>query len=459
MSKPIELLTNPEFIADLKGDEFQDVLAHKWNVARSTIGKWRSRLKEADGLPTQFKVEEIQNTPAPESQKITWTGTEGELAVVIHEDMTHENILRKFGHDPESVRIVGVLEETHWQFGTGEFNHRYRFKTERKDPVTGEWVVEGTQYPLWPVIQPVTPRKPVERLSVPRVMLNRKWKTAVLMADTQFGYRRIGDGDDATFDPFHDDAAIDVALQIVEIENPDQVVVMGDIIDLQEQGRWAQEAGFALTTQKALDRTYQYAYDLREACHYDIKFIEGNHDKRMQNFVETNAKSAFGLKIAGMPDSWPVMSIPNLLQLDSLDIEYFDAYPTSHVWINNTLRAEHGVKVNSNGSTAQKYMNETPHISRAFGHTHRLEAISRTTYDRAGKIRSMAINPGCLCRVDGAVPGVHGAIGINGRPAQVFEDWQQGVAVVRYTDDDFRVDLVQIEDGMTVYQGQEINAR
>lgn len=458
MSKPIELLTKPEFLTDLKDDRMtQRAVADKWSVAPSTVSKWRNRIKEADGLPTQVKVAELtEEKEAPEGQRVTWTGTEGELAVVIHEDMTHENILKKFGHDPENVRIVGVLEETHWQFGTGTFNHRYRFKTERRDPVTGLWAAPDTQYPLWPVIQPVTPREAVEKYTVPRVFLTRKWKTAILMADNQYGFRLFEDG---TYDPFHDDAAIDVAIQIVDIENPDRVVVMGDIIDLQEQGRWAQEAAFANTTQKALDATYGFGVELREATNGDIDFIEGNHEKRMQNFIETNAKSAFGLKMAGMPESWPVMSLPNLLRLDELGITYHDAYPTAHVWINNTLRAEHGTKVNSNGSTGQKYMNETPHISRAFGHTHRLEAISRTTYDRAGKIRSMAINPGCLCRVDGAVPGVHGAIGINGRPAQVFEDWQQGIAVVRYTDDDFRVDLVQIEDGMTVYQGEEINAR
>lgn len=66
------------------------------------------------------------------SYRETWTGVEGELAVVIRgEEITKEAILRKFGHDPDKVSIVGTLEETHWMMG-GEWQHRYRFKTARR---------------------------------------------------------------------------------------------------------------------------------------------------------------------------------------------------------------------------------------------------------------------------------------------------------------------------------------
>ncbi|MEB0200545.1 hypothetical protein QN354_02095 [Cryobacterium sp. 5I3] len=308
-------------------------------------------------------------------------------------------------------------------------------------------------FPLWPVVQP-GPRLVIKPLTItPRT--GGRWKTAVLMADTQIGYRLFEDG---TLDPFHDEAAMSVALQIVQLEQPDRTVVMGDIIDLPEQSRWAQEAAFANTTQPAIDRTTRFGGELRCATPYDLDWIEGNHDKRFQNFVEANARSAFGIRKGESPSTWPVMSMPNLLRLDEQGITYHDAYPAAHVWINDTLRCEHGTKVNSNGSTAQKYLNETPHISRAFGHTHRLEMVSRTTWDRAGKIRSVGVNPGCLCRLDGAVPSVHGAIGATGRPAPIVEDWQHGVAVIRYTERDFRVELVQIDDGLTFHRGQEIRA-
>lgn len=309
--------------------------------------------------------------------------------------------------------------------------------------------VEAT--PEWPVVDRAANAFKTSKVTF---LPARKWKVAVAGADSQIGFRSLESG----LDPFHDDRALALFNSIVEGENPDSVLLCGDILDFAEQGKYTQEAAFANTTQLALDRTHEWLADMRSKTAGDIHLIEGNHDKRLQNFVELNAKAAFGLRRAGWPDSWPVMSLPYLLRLDDLNVSYYDAYPNAHVWLNNVLRAEHGDKVNSKGSTAQRYLDETPHVSRVFGHTHRQEVVSRTTWDRMGKIRSSAINPGCLCRVDGAVPSVHGSIGANGAPATVYENWQQGAAVIRYTDDEFFVELIQFEEGRTVYKGQELRA-
>lgn len=312
----------------------------------------------------------------------------------------------------------------------------------------------ATYGPEWPVVQQASPVV-ISPLQRPHKAATG-WKTAVCLPDPQIGYRVLENG---LLDPFHDESAISVALQIVELLDPDTVVNLGDFLDLPSQGRFAQEAGFARTTQLAIDRGHQFLAQQRVAAPNSvIHLIEGNHDKRLQNFVEANALAAFGLKRANMPDEWPVMSLPNLLRLSELDIQYVDSYPTGKVWINNILYAKHGDKVRSNGSTAAAYANDTPHISTIFGHVHRLEIQSKTTFDRMGKVRSMAISPGCLARVDGAVPSVHGSIDANGKPTEVWENWQQGVAVIHYTDDEFFVDLVQIDDGKTIFRGQVLNA-
>lgn len=312
--------------------------------------------------------------------------------------------------------------------------------------------------PAWPVIQPAQPAL-IQPLS--RTQHKGEWKTAVVLPDPQIGFRKFDDG---TLDPFHDEKAMNVAIQIIEYEQlkngVQQVVNLGDYLDLPSQGKYAQEATFANTTQLAIDAGYVFLAQQRAAApDAEVVLVEGNHDRRMQNFVEANALAAFGLKRAAMPDSWPVMSLPYLLRLDELKVSYIDSYPAGKHWINDQLRAIHGNKVRSNGSTAAAYTNDMGHISTVFGHTHRLEIQSRTTWDRLGKIRSMAISPGCLCRVDGAVPSVNGAIGIDGKAAEVWENWQQGVAVIKYKDSgEFFVNLVQIDDGRTVYEGQEFVA-
>jgi predicted phosphodiesterase len=340
-------------------------------------------------------------------------------------------------------------------WGVGKtFVNKHR-QLRREQPV----VSSGSAEPLWNPIQNAKPTI----VNATKVIPAKKseWKTAVVLPDPQIGFRKF---DDDTLDPFHDEDAMNVALQIVHYEQGvsgvDQVVNLGDFLDLPSQGRFAQEATFANTTQLAIDYGHFFLAQQR-ACapNAEIVLIEGNHDRRMQNFVEANALAAFGLKRAQRPDELPVMSLPFLLRLDELDVTYIDSYPAGKHWINDKLRAIHGNKVRSNGSTAAAYTNDMGHLSTIFGHTHRLEIQSRTTWDRLGKIRSMAISPGCLCRVDGAVPSVNGAIGPDGVPKEVFENWQQGVAVIKYKDSgEFFVDLVQIDEGRTVYQGVEFVA-
>ena len=58
--------------------------------------------------------------------------------------------------------------------------------------------------------------------------------------------------------------------------------------------------------------------------------------------------------------------------------------------------------------------------------------------------------------MDGAVPGVNSSVGIKGSPSVQYEDWQQGAAIIRYTDDKFFSELVQFDQGMTVYHGEEL---
>ena len=84
----------------------------------------------------------------------------------------------------------------------------------------------------------------------------------------------------------------------------------------------------------------------------------------------------------------------------------------------------------------------------------------KTTYDADGPIRSVAFTPGCLCRVDGAVPSVNSGVGSDGRPGKHYENWQQGVGVVWYNEESgrFAVEAVNIIDGTAIYQGTEFRA-
>src|SRR5690606_7221999 len=180
--------------------------------------------------------------------------------------------------------------------------------------------------PAWPVIRHATPVlfPVVDRPARPA---RDGLKLSLKCADTQIGFRILSDG---TIEEFHDWSAMEVFVEVCRREQPESIVILGDFLDLPSQSRWAQEAGFARTTQMALDAGYLFLSMLRSAVpDAQIILVEGNHDKRMQTFIETNALAAFGRRRGGMPKEWPVMSLQNLLRLDELRVEYMDAYPAA----------------------------------------------------------------------------------------------------------------------------------
>jgi len=313
--------------------------------------------------------------------------------------------------------------------------------------------------PEWPVVQqpaPVTIKSNPSKAK----KADEHWRLAVILPDTQIGYYHYEDGE---VDPFHDDRAINCAKSVVNYlqrkYGVDQVVWLGDFLDLPEQSRWAQEPQFARTTQMSVDYGYRLLSEVRALApdaHHVL--VEGNHDKRLGDYAKRNAMASFGLRRADAPESWPVLSIPYLLRLNELEIQYIDAYPAGEFWINDRLRAIHGKKVNSGGSTANLTVKDSPNISTIFGHIHRIEMQYRTIHDRSGPIRSVGFSPGCLSRVDGAVPSFHSATHLDGRPAVHWENWQQGMGVVWYHPDGrFHIIPIHIMNGWTVFEGNEFS--
>ena len=264
----------------------------------------------------------------------------------------------------------------------------------------------------------------------------------MILPDPQIGYRMYEDG---TLDPFHDQAAIDVALQIVADLQPDLVLWLGDYLDLAEFGRFEQEAAFARTTQAAIDYGHELLAKVAALSPGARQvLLEGNHDRRLQKMVTTNAMAAFGLRQAG--DDWPVLSVPHLLRLGEMGVEYVGGYPAGEFWLTDDLKAIHGVIVRSGGSTARAVADDET-TSVLHGHIHRIETAYKTVRTRGGGRIRVVHSPGCLCRIDGAVPSTKGSTTLDGRPVQSWENWQQGLAIVTYggCDQPFSLESVHID--------------
>jgi hypothetical protein len=118
--------------------------------------------------------------------------------------------------------------------------------------------------------------------------------------------------------------------------------------------------------------------------------------------------------------------------MDEFGVDYLPGYPESAHYINSNLMIVHGDKVVSNNSTTKKYL-DNERISVIYGHIHRNELAYRTYRTDQGPRTIMAASPGCLCRVDGAVPSTKSGMDEFGRPLlQGAENWQQGLGIVTY---------------------------
>lgn len=378
-------------------------------------------------------------------------------ATTAHYVDTVARMLRDNGIDTEDISSVSAVKINEWQgMVKGEDGEPRVIDMKAASLVLHPSWETG---PKWPVVQtakPVTVRVPKRR----GPLLVGTWKTLAFLPDEQIGFRRLPSGE---LDPFHDPNAIDIALQAVEAERPDIIVHAGDLNDFAQFGRHRQEPGFAMTVQPAIQYAYEYLARLSEITR-DHRVISGNHDIRLQNYIIDNAIFAFGLKRAssGVPDKWPVMSIQNLLRFEELGIEYVGSYPSGATYINDNLAAIHGARIGNKMRTAAQIVVEDERVSILHGHTHKRALAAKTRNTRGSGKQSLAYSPGCLCRIDGSVPSTKGQIDANGVPVRSWEDWQQGLAIIRYEEGDGRFALEEIpifeqKDGTSwaMHRGQE----
>jgi len=310
--------------------------------------------------------------------------------------------------------------------------------------------------PEWPVIQ----QGPAVKLPTPKVKTKKatNFKTAIVPPDIQIGYYRNRDG---SLEPTHDEKALDVAIRLIEELQPESIICVGDNLDLPEMGKYLTTPAYQQTTQAAIDRATLFCAQMRAAApDARIVWLAGNHEERMPKYLLTNAMAAYGLRKGNTPESWPVLSVPYLCRMDEFGVEYRPGYPASDYWINEKLRVIHGDRVKSSGSTAHVYLNNEK-TSVIYGHIHRIETAFKTREDFDGPRTIMAASPGCLARIDGAIPSTKGGVDLDGRPLTRHENWQQGIGVVTYEDDGnhrFTYDVVPIYNGWALYHGKEFVA-
>lgn len=357
----------------------------------------------------------------------------------------------------DELLAVAEVDRRAWEVERFVVN---KWEVGAKDPATGEviveplfqvkaWLVRTKPLALDFVIQPVK----LHLTSNPtrRTFGNGRHglKSALIVPDIQCGFRK--DLKTGRLDPFHDRRALDVVLQVAEAHDFDEVLFLGDLLDLADfSDKFVRSPDMYFTTQPAIVELAWWLAQFRGALPgARMSALEGNHDERLPRALNSHLAAAYQLRPATEAHLPPVFSVPRLLGLLDLSIDYLGPYPHGEIWLNPTLRAEHGNKAkNAPGATAAAMVGASS-VSQIFGHIHRIEQVSRTLVEHGGTRTITALSPGCVCRVDGAVPGHN-----------LSQNWQQGFGVAHFEPNGWHIiDAIPIVDGRTVYGGQVYEAR
>lgn len=390
--------------------------------ASSAYGIDRRRIYEF--IKQTPNISEVSNAPIENETSISST---------TFSDLSVEDILSRNGYSPSEWEVVSIRKNT-WDDSSGKTHYQTKLHVIKKE-------IESKYILPRPINVTLNKRNTNTNITPNK---KSKIKCAVILPDMQCGFRR--DISNGSLSSTHDRRAMMVALKLIRYLNPDRVIMLGDNLDLAEMStKYLTTPDFYFTTQAALVELSWWLAEIRFINdNTKIDYIGGNHENRLNKYLNEKALSMYGLKAVNNLKGPPAMSIENLLSLDNMDIEYHQ-YPSGRVAINNNLICIHGeVAKGGSGSTVSEVV-KSARVSTIQGHIHRHEVATKTTWDAKDNFHMYtAASFGCLCKIDpGAVPGMLHR-----------QNWQQGIGVVWYEEDgaeQFRMEFVPIIDGRAIY--------
>jgi hypothetical protein len=323
----------------------------------------------------------------------------------------------------------------------GKINTETMFSVEAR-------LVKRNPVPVKPVINPVSFGI---KLTKPRKSKrSSNYKKALFISDTQVGFSR--DLYTGELTPYHDRLAMSIILSVVKDIHFDVIAMGGDGIDAAEWStKYVRTPEMKFTTQPAI---YELGWFLGQISLLSPqsrkKYIEGNHEYRFPEFYHQHAQHMLRLRKATQFSGDEITSLAYMLDLEGLGWGYIGGYKEgdAKLWLRPDLLLEHGKAVSNRPGGTVAAVVEKSQVTRVFGHIHRREVASRNRIDGTGVHSVSAVSPGCLCRIDGVVPGSNDET-----------NWQQGFAIIEYNDEGFiPPQIVPIEDGKAHYNGKEYHA-
>ena len=379
------------------------------------------------------------------------TGRVSELNRI--EDYSPTPLEREVSSKGQSIKTLDDLLEaadvdpkdwyvTSWKANVWETAHKVK-DTMRK--VALHQVKASLARRIEATYRPAEPAKVIPKIDHPARTSNLK--QAVIVPDLQAGF--AWKNRYAYLEPMHDREAMDAVLRLIREVNPQHVVLLGDMVDFAPWStRFPRKPEYKQTTQPTIDELHWWLAEIRSSAPgAKVTYMAGNHEERMSKAMVEKLSEATYLTKAF--EESPVLSVQNLLRLDDLDIEYVGPYGADW-WLWDRVRITHGTKVRSGGGATAMAIAKTARWSEVYGHVHKVEMMQKTFHGPFGRNVITALSPGCLCRVDGTVPGV-----------SLSPDWQQGCGIATFDEktEQVHMQVLPIYDGSLVYDGRVIEGQ
>jgi len=229
--------------------------------------------------------------------------------------------------------------------------------------------------------------------------------------------------------PYHDVRAVNNLAKFIKKQKPDQVITIGDEIDLPQISRWTENTPgwYEQTLHEDRKETTRILEMLNVT---DV--IRSNHTDRLYNVIMKKIPAFLSL---------PELKFEKFLKLDELGIQFHkEAFPIAKGWI-----AVHGDLGGLNPNPGMSALNQAKKagVSTIMGHTH-----------RAGRSAVSEAYNGSVRRVLHGVEVGH-AMNVKAAKYVSMPNWQQAFAIVTEIGKNVQVDLIYVEkDGTFVVSGK-----
>lgn len=237
--------------------------------------------------------------------------------------------------------------------------------------------------------------------------------------------------------PYHDERALRILYQVLQMVAPDVVVDHGDTLDCESISRWPKDPFHRISLAEEIRAAAEHFGTVHsltpDARHI---WIEGNHEARLRKLIWSLAEDRRGAEILTLDAVRDALTWPSLLGIGALGWEIIE-YP-KHVLFEDRLILCHGEAVRKHSGQSEKAEYEHYGKGGLSGHTHRTGFFGRRDYNGVHGWWGL----GCLCKIRDDYTS--------------FPNWDQGFAVITATDsfDRYAVERVNIFDGTAIFRGE-----